>query len=82
MTFLCEYKNFFGAAGTGVHAYKILGYSIVDTSLTVVLAVIISKVFKIKFIGTFISLLLLSVFFHLIFCVDSTLTRNFTSLFV
>jgi hypothetical protein len=34
----CPSANLFGAPGTGLHSYRFLGFAVVDTALTILLA--------------------------------------------
>jgi len=34
----CPNANLFGAPGTGAHSYRFLGFAVVDTALTILLA--------------------------------------------
>ena len=72
---LCKYKNILGTPGQGVHSYKIFNISIVDVVLTLVLAYIISFLFRISFRWTSIVLFLLGIFLHRIFCVRTTIDK-------
>lgn len=71
MRLFCAYKDILGKKNEGVHSYRTFGFSTVDTLLTVLLAVVISRE---DFVRVFIGLMLLSVILHRLFCVDSTLT--------
>ena len=46
---LCKYKNILGVPGNGVHSYRIFNIAIVDVILTVIVAYIISYIFKKSF---------------------------------
>jgi hypothetical protein len=74
---LCKYKDVFGKPNTGVHKYKIFGFAMVDLIFTILGAFIISRFFKINVFISFIGLLILSIFVHSIFCVDTKLTKLF-----
>lgn len=70
---LCKYKDIFGKPRQGVHKYRIpvLDIALVDTVLTVLLSIVIAKIFKVSFLLTFIVFILLGVVVHKIFCVDT-----------
>lgn len=68
---LCQYKDIFGKVNEGVHKYKIFGISIVDTLATLIVAFLISIIFKYNFLVVFLILFVIGEFFHFIFCVDT-----------
>lgn len=87
---LCKYKNIFGAPNTGVHSYRIFNIAIVDTLAVFIVAILItilwywynkSKPKKKKyhivwvFVITLISLFILGIFAHWLFCVDTTVHK-------
>ena len=45
---LCKYKNALGKPKEGIHKYRIFNIAIVDLILTIILSVVISKIFRIK----------------------------------
>ena len=75
MVNLCKYKNMFGAPGTGVHAYRIFDIAIVDVSLTVIVGIIISKIFRISVVYPLVGLFLLGIVMHRLFCVRTKIDR-------
>lgn len=75
MVNLCEYKNMFGAPGTGVHAYRVFDIAIVDVLLTVIVGIIISKIFHISVAYPLIGLFILSIIMHRLFCVRTKIDR-------
>jgi len=71
---LCQYKDIFGKPNEGVHSYRIFNIAIVDLLFTLIAALLISYYTTYSFIMICIILLIASLFFHTIFCVDTTLT--------
>ena len=74
----CPYKhlkNIFGKEGEGVHSYRFLNLAVVDVIFTIIAAVIVSYVFKIKFVTALIILFLLGIFMHRLFCVNTTINK-------
>ena len=67
----CRYANIFGAPGTGVHAYKVLGISIVDVVGTVGVAYALANYTRFSFNKCLLFLLLVSVPIHYAFCVQT-----------
>ena len=76
---LCKYRDSFGKVGTGVHSLRLFNIAIVDTLLTLVLAFIINSYLKSNLLIIFFILLVLSIFIHKAFCVETTLTKMFFS---
>ena len=83
---LCSFKNSLGKPGQGAHAWRIggakgttEGIALVDVVMTAVLAIIINRfVFKCSPYTTlliFISLWILGIFLHKLFCVKTTVTE-------
>jgi uncharacterized membrane protein len=75
MPSLCPYKNIFGKVGEGAHKYRLFGFAIVDTVLTLVGAFLIAHYTKQDPILIFLILILLSILVHRAFCVETTLTK-------
>ena len=67
-----QYKDIFGAPGTGVHAYKFLGTSIVDFGLSMLLAVFVTWKFKMPLELSVILMLALGILFHILFGVQTS----------
>jgi hypothetical protein len=73
---LCKYKDIFGEPRKGVHSYRMFDLAIVDVIATYLLSLYISKYYKeYSVLKLFIILMVLSVFIHKIFCVETTLTK-------
>ena len=72
---LCKYKNIFGAPNTGAHSYRFFNIAIVDVILTILAAFIISYIFNINFSYTLLSLFILGIISHHIFCVRTTIDK-------
>lgn len=77
----CPFKNIFGKPGTGVHSLRIADIAVVDTTLTIIGAFLISKYFRTPFLNTLFFFFLLGEFLHWVFCVDSTVILKIKSLF-
>lgn len=80
---LCKYRDSFGKVGEGVHSLRLFNIAIVDTLLTFVLAYIINSYLKSylksNLLIIFFILLVISIFIHKAFCVETTLTKMFFS---
>jgi hypothetical protein len=72
---LCQYRDIFGKPKEGIHFYSLFNIAVVDTLATIVLAYLISFWSKWNTGSIFIYLMIISVFIHKIFCVETTLTN-------
>jgi hypothetical protein len=74
---LCKYKNALGEPGKGFREVRLFNLSVVDVVATVLLGVILAKMVgttaEIGVVGAFV----LSVIFHKMFCVETTITKFF-----
>lgn len=75
MSSLCKFKDALGKPGEGVHSYRFLGVAIIDVILSVVLAIIISYTFSTSIPVSLITVLVLGVLSHRIFCVRTTIDK-------
>ena len=75
MNQLCKYKDIFGKSGEGAHKYRIFNIAIVDTVLTIILAIALALLFKINFFLILIILFLLGIILHKLFCVETTVGK-------
>jgi hypothetical protein len=64
---LSQYRDIFGAPGTGVHSYKILGVAIADLAATIGGSYYLAQYFEWDFLKTTTGLLALSFPVHAIF---------------
>ena len=74
MTRLCKYADIFGKPQQGVHIH-IAGIAIVDVLATLLAAYAIAHFYHFKTWKVFVILIILSVIIHILFCVDTTLTK-------
>lgn len=76
---LCEYKDIFGQPNTGVHSIRLFNIAMVDLLATALLGVFIKNTFKVKLDTIYIVLILVlvSIPIHMLFCVNTTLTKLF-----
>jgi len=72
---LCKYKNALGVPDQGIHSYRLFGVAIADVIMTIIGAYIISWIFNWKFIYTLVSLFLLGIVLHRLFCVRTTIDK-------
>jgi hypothetical protein len=72
---LCKYENSLGIPNKGIHSYRFLNLAIADVIMTIIVAMLISYIFKISFIYTAISLFILGIILHRLFCVRTTIDK-------
>jgi len=75
MTDLCKYKDALGIPGKGIHSYRLFGVAIADVVMTIIGAAILSWLFKWNFIYTLVSLFILGIVLHRVFCVKTTVDK-------
>ena len=71
----CQYKDFFGAPNTGLHSYRIFDIAVIDLLATIIVAYIIYKVLSYNFTCVLLTLLLLGIILHHMFCVKTTVDK-------
>jgi len=72
---LCKYKNLLGIPNKGIHSYRFMGIAIADVIMTIIGAIIISFLFKVSCVFTCISLFILGIILHRLFCVRTTIDK-------
>ncbi len=72
---LCQYKDIFGKPKEGAHSYRIFDIAIVDVAFTLIGAYVISYYFDLPLLPTTISLFILGIIMHYMFCVDTTINK-------
>lgn len=72
----CKYKNIFGEPGKGAHAYRIMNVAVVDVTLTIIGAALISYYTKYPLIYVLAVLFAFGIFCHWLFCVDTTVHKT------
>lgn len=75
MTNLCQYKDLFGAPGTGNHAIRFGGVAVIDVLVTLLAAFIIARYTRYSFGGTALVLFVLGILAHRLFCVRTAVDR-------
>jgi len=71
----CEYKDILGVPGKGIHSIRFFGMALVDILLTLLLALVISCLFGYDLTYTFLILVVLGIFLHWFFCVETRLNK-------
>ena len=73
---LCQYKDALGKPGQGIHSYRIFNIAIVDVIFTIIGAYVIYLFLpKINYFVILISLFILGIILHKIFCVRTTIDK-------
>ena len=72
---LCKYKDIFGKPNTGLHSLKIFDIAMFDVLCVIIIGMLISNTFKMSLLYTIISLFLLGIILHRLFCVRTTVDR-------
>jgi len=72
---LCKYKNALGTPGKGIHSYRLFGVALADVIMTIIAAALMSYFFKYSFVATLISLFILGIVLHRLFCVRTTIDK-------
>jgi hypothetical protein len=73
---LCSYNNILGEPRKGLHRHRIFNIAIVDVLLTIIMAFIIHFFYpKYNFSLILISLFILGIILHRLFCVRTTIDK-------
>jgi uncharacterized membrane protein len=72
---LCRYKDIFGRPREGAHAYRLFDIAVVDVAATVLVAYIIARVFGFVFWKSLVTLFLIGIISHRLFCVRTTVDK-------
>lgn len=78
---LCQYKNIFGVPKQGIHSIRIWDIAIVDVFSTVLGAFLISYATGVNFWLTLLTLFILGIFLHKLFCVETTIGKWVNKIF-
>lgn len=70
-----KYKDALGIPGKGAHKLTFLGTPIVDYSLSIVLAMVITAFSKIPLVLTTIAVFIISIILHTLFGVDTPVQK-------
>lgn len=72
---LCKYKDSLGMPNKGIHSYRFLGFAVFDVLFTIIGAILISYFLKTPLVYTIISVFVLGIILHRLFCVRTTLDK-------
>ena len=73
----CPFKDIFGKPREGPHSYRIFDVAVVDTVLTVLLALVLQKIFfqNFSFLKVFAWTFIIGELMHWYFCVDTKIIQ-------
>ena len=76
-SWLCKYKNMFGAPNTGIHASygRVGGLAVVDVVCVIFAAAAAHLLLRWSFWNTFVCLVLIGILAHRAFCVRTTIDK-------
>lgn len=69
---LCRYRHVFGREREGVHSVRLFDVAILDVLGTVIGAWLIARWLRMRFLFVLVTLLLLGILMHRMFCVQTT----------
>ncbi len=78
MSSYCPFKQFseiFGRPNEGVHSYRFLNLAMVDVIGTIVIAIMIAKIFNLNIWLTVIIAFIIGIILHRLFCVNTTINK-------
>jgi hypothetical protein len=70
-SYLAPYKDIFGKSREGVHSYRFMDISIVDTVATIILGILISVSFNADLLPCLFVTFVFGEILHYMFCVDT-----------
>ena len=77
----CQYKDVLGKPREGFHRYRFFGVALVDLSLTVIVALLLSWLFNRSLISTLVYFFLIGQLLHILFCVNTSFVNNVLGLY-
>lgn len=66
-----QFRDIFGAAGTGPHSIRFMGVAFVDFAITILLAMLLTWKFKVPLDLSIIAMLIFSLIIHWLFGVET-----------
>lgn len=78
MSSYCPFKQFseiFGRPNEGVHSYRFFNLAMVDVIGTIVIAIMIAKIFNLNIWLTVIIAFIIGIILHRLFCVNTTINK-------
>lgn len=71
---LCKYRDILGKPNQGFHTH-IFGIAIMDVVATILIAVLLWKIFHVNLWLTILALFILAILVHRLFCVNTTINK-------
>ena len=77
----CKYSEIFGKPKEGLHSYRLFNIAIIDVLLTILFGILIHKFIIIKYFKnihiliTIITLFIIGIIMHRLFCVRTTIDK-------
>lgn len=77
----CPWKDIFGRPREGPHSWRVLDVAVVDSALTVLLALILQKIFfkNFSFLKILVATFIVGEILHWAFCVDTKVIQMLNS---
>lgn len=72
---LCKYRHILGEEKKGLHSIRIFDIAVVDVLLTLLLGCFISYYLHMNLFISWVSLFIIGVLLHRIFCVNTTINK-------
>ena len=81
---ICKYKNIFGEPNTGIHSIRVFNIAIFDVLSTIIGAIVIHQIIIISILDmgniiklwmVIVSLFILGIILHRLFCVRTTIDK-------
>lgn len=72
---LCQYKDALGKPREGAHSIRFFNIAIFDVLLTLLVSYIVARYTHRNFLYVTVIIMLLGMILHLLFCVNTTLTK-------
>jgi fatty acid desaturase len=72
---LCKYKNAFGEPNTGIRKYRFFDIAIYDSSIVIIIGILISYISGFNLWKTLAVLFILGIIVHRLFCVRTGIDR-------
>ena len=70
-----KYSGIFGIPNEGVHKYRLLDVALVDYALTILLAILLSKLTKIPLVISTIITFVLGIILHMLFDINTSAVK-------
>lgn len=72
---LCKYKHVFGKEKEGVHSIRVFNIAVMDVIFTILAGMGLSAIFHWNLLYTLITLFVVAIIFHRLFCVNTTVNK-------